>query len=157
MPIHNRFFRRPNQELSPEGLSSAGPLLQVQVMVPPALAALLGQSNQPIPAPGTGWALIDTGATRTCVDKVVLNKLGVQATGTITTGTAAGPAQQFLYPAKLTFPSANFDLEFGSVIGVDLGGQSIAGKNVIVLLGRDVLSRCILIYNGPGGVFTLAM
>jgi len=63
MPIHNRFFRRPNQEQSPEGLSSVGPLLQVQVMVPPAFAVLLGQNNQPIPTPGTGWALIDTGAT----------------------------------------------------------------------------------------------
>jgi len=157
MPIHNRFFRRPNQEHSPEGLSSAGPLLQVQVMVPPALAALLGQSNQPIPAPGTGWALIDTGATRTCVDKAVLDELEVQATGAITTGTAAGPAQQLLYPAKLNFPGANFEIEFGSVIGVDLSGQSIAGQNVIVLLGRNVLSRCVLVYNGPGGIFTLAM
>jgi predicted aspartyl protease len=157
MPIHNRFFRRPNQEQSPEGLSSAGPLLQVQVMVPPALAALLGQSNQPIPVPGSGWALIDTGATRTCVDKAVLDELQVQATGAITTGTAAGPAQQLLYPAKLNFPGANFEIEFGSVIGVDLRGQSIAGQNVIVLLGRDVLSRCVLIYNGPGGTFTLAI
>jgi len=48
-------------------------------------------------------------------------------------------------------------VEFGSVIGVDLSGQSIAGQDVIVLLGRDVLSRCVLVYNGPGGSFTLAM
>jgi hypothetical protein len=60
-------------------------------------------------------------------------------------------------PTKLNFPGANFEIEFGSVIGVDLSGQSIAGQNVIVLLGRDVLSRCVLVYNGPGGIFTLAM
>jgi hypothetical protein len=91
------------------------------------------------------------------VDKAVIDELEVQTTGAITTGTAAGPAQQFLYPAKLNFPSANFEIEFGSVISVDLSGQTIAGQNVIVLLGRDVLARCILVYNGPGGIFTLAM
>lgn len=157
MPIHNRFFTRPNGKQSPGGLAQVGPLLQVQVTVPTALAAILGKSDQPIPAPGTGWALIDTGATRTCVDKAVLEALNVQATGTVTTGTAAGPAQQLLFPAKLSFPGGNFVIEFGSVIAVDLSGQSIAGQNVIALIGRDVLSRCVLVYNGPAGIFTLAM
>jgi len=36
-----------------------------------------------------------------------------------------------------------------SVIGVNLAGQSIGGRDIIVLQGRDVLSRCVLIYNGP--------
>jgi len=160
MPIHNHFFRRPNQgqEPAPEGLLGAGPLLQVQVEVPQALAAYLSGQGQPIPAPQSGWALIDTGATRTCVDKDVLTKLGVKPTGTIKTGTAAGQVEQLLFPAKLSFPAAgNFQVEFGSVIAVDLRGQAVAGANVVVLVGRDVLSHCLLVYNGPAGIFTLAM
>jgi predicted aspartyl protease len=159
MPIHNRFFLRPKREheASPEGLASAGPLLQVQVEVPAAFAAYLAKKNQPVPTPGVGWALIDTGATRTCVDNNLLNQLGMQATGTVTTGTAAGPTSQLLYPAKLSVPGARLEIDFGSVIGVNLSGQSIAGQDVVVLLGRDVLSRCILVYNGPGGLFTLAL
>jgi hypothetical protein len=137
---------------------SAGPLMQVQVEVPQALAAYLSKQGQPIPAPQSGWALIDTGATRTCVDRDVLTKLGVQPTGTVKTGTAAGQVEQLLFPAKLSFPVAgNFQIEFGSVIAVDLRGQTIAGTNVVVLVGRDVLSRCLLVYNGPAGIFTLAM
>jgi hypothetical protein len=160
MPVHNHFFRRQNQgqEPSPEGLMGAGPLMQVQVEVPQALAAYLSKQGQPIPAPQSGWALIDTGATRTCVDRDVLTKLGVQPTGTVKTGTAAGQVEQLLFPAKLSFPVAgNFQIEFGSVIAVDLRGQTIAGTNVVVLVGRDVLSRCLLVYNGPAGIFTLAM
>jgi hypothetical protein len=160
MPVHNHFFRRQNQgqEPSPEGLMGAGPLMQVQVEVPQALAAYLSKQGQPIPAPQSGWALIDTGATRTCVDRDVLTRLGVQPTGTVKTGTAAGQVEQLLFPAKLSFPAAgNFQVEFGSVIAVDLRGQTIAGTNVVVLVGRDVLSRCLLVYNGPAGIFTLAM
>ena len=156
MPIHNHFFRDQNNAPAPPALVSIGPLLQVQVMLPPALAALLGKENQPIPPPQAGWALIDTGATRTCVDKTILEALGVQPTGSVTTGTAAGPVEQSLYPAKLNFPAANFELDFGSVVGVDLSGQSIAGQDVLVLVGRDVLAHCILSYNGPGSFFTLA-
>lgn len=159
MPIHNYQFRRPGPkgEPSPEGLSAAGPVFQVQVEVPQALAAFLSEKGKEIPAPQPGWALIDTGATRTCVDKDVLAKLGVQPTGTVKTGTAAGQVEQLLYPAKLNFPVAGFQIEFGSVIAVDLRGQTIAGANVLVLVGRDVLARCLLVYNGSAGMFSLAM
>jgi len=138
-------------------LLGAGPLLQVQVEVPQAPAAYLSGQGQPIPGPQSGWALIDTGATRTCVDKDVLTKLGVKPTGTVKTGTAAGQVEQLLYPAKLNFPVAGFQIEFGSVIAVDLRGQTIAGANVVVLVGRDVLARCLLVYNGSAGMFSLAM
>ncbi len=160
MPIHNHFFRKLNQgqDPAPEGLLSAGPLLQVQVEVPQALASFLSEKGETIPAPQPGWALIDTGATRTCVDKDILGRLGVQPTGTVKTGTAAGQVEQLLFPAKLSFPAAGgFQVEFGSVIAVDLCGQTVAGANVVVLVGRDVLSRCLLVYNGPAGIFTLAM
>jgi len=72
-------------------------------------------------------------------------------------GTAGGPVQQSLYPAKFRFPGEAFEIEFSSVVGADLTGQHIAGQDIIALLGRDVLSKCVLIYNGPGGFFTLAL
>jgi len=64
--------------------------------------------------------------------KAVLDELEAQATGAVPTGTAAGPVQQLLYPAKLNFPGANLEIEFGSVIDVDLRRQSISGQNVAV-------------------------
>jgi predicted aspartyl protease len=134
-----------------------GPLLQVEVYVPSALEQLLIAQNQPIPPPRTGWALIDTGATKSCVDINAISTLGVNPIGVTLTGTAGGQVQQPLYPARFRFPGEAFEQEFSSVIGVDLTGQSILGQDIIVLLGRDVLAKCVLIYNGPGGFFTLTL
>jgi len=83
--------------------------------------------------------------------------LGVNPIGVTLMGTAGGPVQQSLYPAKFRFPGEAFEIEFSSVVGADLTGQHIAGQDIIALLGRDVLSKCVLIYNGPGGFFTLAL
>jgi hypothetical protein len=130
--------------------------LPVEVSIPTALAQVLAAQNQVAPPPATGIALIDTGATRSCVDSKIISQLGVNPIGVITTGTAGGPVQQSLFPARFRFPGEGLDLEFSSVIGADLAGQNIAGRNIIVLVGRDVLSHCQLIYNGPGGFFTLA-
>lgn len=36
-------------------------------------------------------------------------------------------------------------------------GASLAAQGLLVLIGRDVLSRCLLFYNGPTGQFTLSL
>ena len=33
----------------------------------------------------------------------------------------------------------------------------LSGLGILALLGRDVLSKCVFIYNGPAGQFTLAV
>jgi hypothetical protein len=138
-------------------MALAGPLLQIEVAVPEALASYLGSQNLPIPSPQVGWALIDTGASKTCVDDRILVALGVKPTGTIETGTAGGKTTRLKYPARLSWPSGKLVMDFGSVIGVDLRGQKVADKDIIALLGRDVLSHCLLVYNGPGAVFSVAV
>lgn len=142
-----------------------GPLLQVNVHVPTALATILTSNGQTVPAPITGFALIDTGATNTCVDDSVIQRLGVSTIGVSTALTAAGPTPQNMYPARLEFPGESLDVEFNSVAGVNLQGQLVpilapgtqARQQVpiIVLVGRDVLARCVLTYNGVGGFISL--
>lgn len=107
--------------------------------------------------------MIDTGATRTCVDEPILkNALALKPIGIVNSGTAGGSVQQALYPARLVFTEQKLDLEFSSVVGVDLSGQQLPdtaehGKqDLIALVGRDILANCVLIYNGPGGFFTLS-
>jgi len=156
MPVHNRFFLGQGAKIDPHVLAQAGPLLHVEVSVPTALGRYLAERGQPIPAPVAGWALLDTGATRSCVDASVLQKLGLSPVGVVQTATAGGMVPQYLYPARLRFPAEGLDIEFASVIGVDLKGLRIADRELIVLIGRDVLAHCVLIYNGPGGFFTLA-
>lgn len=49
------------------------------------------------------------------------------------------------------------EIEFESLVGVDLTGQVIGDHQLIALIGRDVLSRCLFVYNGQIGLFTLAL
>ncbi len=120
--------------------------------IPDALATHLTGIGRPIPPPVTGFALIDTGASRSAVDANVVSGLGVNPIGVTTVFTPQGSAQQELFPAKFSFPGTPLpEIHFSSVLGSALQGQWI-----IALLGRDVPSSFILIYNGVGGYISLA-
>jgi predicted aspartyl protease len=158
MPVHNQFFwpQVPGQppQIGPQVLAVTGPVLQVEVCIPSDLEKLLAAQNQPIPQPVTGWALIDTGASRTAVEQSCIASLGVQPIGATKTGTAGGIHEASIYPARLRFPGQGMDMEFSSTLGVNLKGQKVGGKDLLVLIGRDVLARGVLIYNGTAGGFT---
>ena len=158
MPIHNRHYMdRSSHQHAPGALVAVGAVLEVQIRVPKALADLLESQNQAIPSPVVGFALIDTGATRTCADQSALSGLGINPIGLVAMGTAGGPTQCPLFPARLWFPSLNLGAEFDSIVGVNLQGQVVQDQPLMVLIGRDILSRGLLVYSGNGGFFTLAL
>lgn len=157
MPIHSRHYIDPQGRHNPAALAGVGPVLQVEVNLPQPLISLLSSQNKPIPAPPPGFALIDSGASRTCVDGTILSNLGINPIGMVAMGTAGGQTQCLLYPTRLTFPVFSLVIDFGSVAGVNLQGQTIDGKPLVALIGRDVLSKCLFIYSGTGGFFTLAL
>jgi len=157
MPIHNRHYvDSASHQHVPSALAAVGAILEVQVQVPRAFATLLEAQNQPIPQPVTGFALIDTGATRTCADESSMSGLGINPIGLVSMGTAGGPTQCPLFPGRLWFPSLNLGADFDSIVGVNLQGQLVQGQPLTVLIGRDILSRGLFIYSGSGGFFTLA-
>jgi predicted aspartyl protease len=131
-------------------LQVAGPQVGVQIEVPAALAQKLTASNLPIPAPVKGMALIDTGATMTAVDAAAVSALGVNPIGVVPVGTAGGPTSHPVYPIKLQLQGIGLVLNFGRVTGAPLSGMGL-----VALLGRDVLTRMILIYDGPSSEYTL--
>jgi hypothetical protein len=137
----------------------AGPLLQVEVHVPQALAALLTSQNQPIPAPVTGWALIDTGATFSGIHEGTATQLGIATVGQIPSGTAAGQVMRNQYPVRFVFPGVGgggFSVDVIRATGVDLAGQQMNGIPYQALIGRDVLAGCVFTYNGTAGLWTLS-
>ena len=154
MPISNFSFTRFNPDI--KQLIRQGPVLPIQVLVPTALEKLLRSQGQQVPPPVSGFALIDTGATKSAVDDQVIRSLKVAPIGKITTHTAGGVVSQNLYPVRFHFPVNKWMIEFSSVIGVNLKAYAVMGKNLIALVGRDVLSRCIFIYNGTAASFTVA-
>jgi hypothetical protein len=86
-----------------------------------------------------------------------MQNLGVSPTGLAVTHTANGPKECNQYPAHFSFPGTNIDLDFNSVIEVDLTGHVINDQQIIALIGRDVLSHTIFVYNGPLGLYSLAL
>ncbi len=166
MPIHNIGFhlQPPGQQPSsprpfPKGLFEIGPVLPVQVDVPRKLAELLQSQGQPLPQSVRGLALIDTGATRTAVDESVVQQLGVQPMGIANVGTAAGVQQQSMYSARLSFPGTPLPgMDFAQILSVNLSGHAVPQlkDRLIVLIGRDILARFVMIYNGPHASVTLA-
>jgi predicted aspartyl protease len=85
-------------------------MVPVEVHVPQAIAQVLNQQAKPIPAAVTGLALIDTGASRTCVHEPSLTSLGLNPISVVNSGTARGVVQQSVYPARLVFPDPRMDV-----------------------------------------------
>ncbi len=133
-------------------LIQAGPRLSIEIHLPDALAAALAKAGKQIPPPVSGWALIDTGATSTCIDAGVVTPLGLTTIGTLPIQTPAGSSNQSTHPVKLAFPGSGLpELPFLQVIACDLANQGL-----VALLGRDFLVGKTLIYNGTLSVVTLA-
>ena len=129
--------------------------MAVQLEVPSLLAKYLADHGNSVPTPVTGWALIDTGATTTAVNERTVTGLGVAPVGTIKVGTAGGYQDQPVFPLKVVLPQVPITIEYEQVTGATLDGQSIAGRPILLLIGRDILRRMIFIYDGINGEFTL--
>jgi len=160
VPIHNQFIRDQDKELLSAGLTGIGPVFPIEVHVPPLIAEALDKAGEPIPSPVSGMALIDTGASITCVNEPVLkDSLKLNPIGVVNAGTANGPVQQNVYPGRLVFPTEGWTLDVDGVMGVNLTGQTInlePPQDLIALLGRNLLERWIFTYNGPGAMWTVS-
>lgn len=105
MPIHNQFIRDADKEPYPTGLKIVGAYLPVEIHVPPEIAEVLTDKGEALPVPQVGVALIDTGATGTCVEESILAQLGLNPIRKTMMGTANGPVERNVYPARITFPT----------------------------------------------------
>jgi hypothetical protein len=147
MPTFNSvsFFVPPGggvPQMAPQHLAANGPVLQVQIEVPTALAAALQKTNQPIPNPVDGMGLIDTGASITSIDQSVFVSLGVNPVGTAQVGTAGGQQQQSTFPAKFSFPGTGLPtIESPAALGCNLSGQVAGANQPVIALIRSRSTR----------------
>jgi hypothetical protein len=104
--------------------------------------------------------MVDTGASNTCIDPSVLQGLGLTATGKVsvnTPSTGSQPHEADQYDISLVIPGAaatHAPLSIGNlaVICADLLQQ----QGFHALIGRDILARCIFVYNSQVALFTVA-
>jgi hypothetical protein len=96
--------------------------------------------------------LVDTGAALSAVVPDLVQKLGLQPVGVaqVVTPSTTTPVTMPTYAARLT-------LETGQVFETTVLGSPLHGQNIQGLIGRDVLSQCVLIYIGYANQFTIAM
>ena len=132
-------------------------MVDAYVGVSSGRAAALQKAQQPVPPPQRIRALIDTGASGSCMDPVVLKALGIQPTGVvpvITPTTGATPAICSQYDVSIMIPAAK-SLPFQVPTTAVTEHEFFTAQGFHALIGRDILSRCILIYNGTLSLFTL--
>jgi hypothetical protein len=101
---------------------------------------------------------VDTGASKTKVARTVLvDDLKMQPVGKVdehTASTGKVPVERDLYAVYLGVVGVA-----NGVLAYDLPvseAQDLSGLGVQALLGRDVLDRCLLVYQGPDRGATLA-
>lgn len=139
------------------GASQSGPVVNIQIgpSIPLQNAMLAGGLTPPPPV--TGTFLVDTGASHTVACGLLLAKLNLNPTGTVmchtpSTGGTAVPMYQYdlmIYmPGQMQHPGWLIDAL--PVMGSDFSAQPIDG-----LIGRDIIDRGMLVYNGQAGYFTL--
>jgi hypothetical protein len=143
---------------SPPTLASTGPILNVLIEIPGALAQSFNTKNTPVPPPVTGIALVDTAASITSFDESVAQRLGLSPVGTAPVGTAGGKGTRSIYQARFTFPGTPLPgFEHPNVLGCDLSGQTVLDQQpIIALIGRDILANAVLVYNGLAGFWSLS-
>jgi len=135
------------------GLFQSGPTFDIEITVPSALEHQLIAKGIVVPPPVKGQALIDTGATFSAVDESIMETLGIPPVGMIQSGTAGGKYTLNQYPAKLTFINiGELSLSFEPMRAT---GANLTGQPYIALIGRDVLTGIILVYNGSLGVVNI--
>ena len=152
MPVYNS-PPVPGSQPASLVLRLQGSVLPVEISIPQTLQRRLTQQGQSFPAPQSGLALIDTGASLSAVDDEVILTLGIAPVGQTQIHTAGGIVARPLYPARFSFPGTDLPpLTFRRV-----AGSALQSQGVVALLGRDMLANVILIYNGPAGTFSLAV
>lgn len=134
-------------------MTARGPILQVNVTVISSVAQQIVQQGKELPSPIAGLALVDTGASTTCIDDEVAQKIGAPVIDKVNMCSAShSNTVANVYPMRFEILGANIHIDAPRCMGAALKAQGI-----IMLIGRDVLANCTLHYNGVSGQFTISM
>jgi hypothetical protein len=123
-----------------------GPTLLVDIGFDPNYKNAVGGS---LPVPGkTGlYALVDAGATESCINSLLAAQLNLPIVDKRLTAGAHGAKEVNMHLAQVHIPSLGFTI-YGAFSGVDLRA---GGQEHFALIGRTFLQRFKMIYEGTTG------
>ena len=140
-------------------ISPQGALLAAGIGISEARRTALKDAGQTIPKIVPIQAIIDTGASATCVDPSVVQTLNLTPTGNapvVTPSTGNQPVNADQYDVSLIVPAGQNQVPFYIANLPVLCMELLTSQGFHALIGRDVLIQCIFSYNGTAGWFTLA-
>ncbi len=133
-----------------------GAIFEAKVMASPQRVHWLKSHGQPFPSPIVIRALIDTGASSSCLDSGIVASLGLDPSGSVsvhTPSTMGVAVPKYTYDASLVFGDGKPD---SRTYTLDFIETELASQGFELLVGRDILAKCLLNYNGPNGIFDLS-
>jgi hypothetical protein len=138
-------------------IGAEGALVDIFIALSTPRVDALKAAGMSFPPPAKAKALIDTGASITSISPAIAKGLGLVPTGitpicSATTGST--PQNTNLYDVCLAFVQHSI-----KVLGVNIPviEVDLFTPGVDVLLGRDMLTQCLFIYNGQSATFLLAV
>jgi hypothetical protein len=139
--------------------TAAGPIVNVRVAPSQPRQQALKDAGVELPQPTSGLFLVDTGASATVIDPTLLGPLGLAPTGSVlghTPSTAGAPVAFDQYDVMLIIPSLSADSPAWIIPAMPAFESHLISQGIHGLIGRDVLDKAILVYNGPINLFSLA-
>jgi hypothetical protein len=136
-------------------ITDQGPFIDLTAMTPPKYVQQLRKAGRPVPSPATIRALIDTGASASALDVTIVSRLGLTVTGrTLVHGSTSGDdyEERDLYAVSLYLGSQPGEVAEYTVNAV---ATHLASEGFFALIGWDILSKCVLVCDGPAKAFTL--
>ena len=132
----------PSFTITDDTIQSEGLLVTIRIAAPPIIPVN--------PLPISVLAMVDTGASLSAICNDIPPRLGLQPFNQVLVSTPTTPELCPQYLTQMIFPN-NVVIPNIPVVGMSL--QSLSVK---CLIGRDVLSKGVLIYNGYMNSFTLS-
>jgi len=96
-------------------------------------------------------ALVDTGASESCIDALVATQVGLPVVDRRPIAGVGGKHMVNMYLAQIYVPTLAFTI-FGAFAGVDLAA---GGQEHRALIGRTFLRHFTMVYEGRSGTVTI--
>jgi hypothetical protein len=136
--------------------SDQPPVIRLAVAAPEEQAGMLRAANRPVPLPVVVPALLDTGSRESLISQDIADQLGLDRAGVRDIFGVGGniSVSGDVCVFRLFFAGGPADLLAHSAPVIAVPSLNHLGARMIV--GRDLLRLCVVIYNGPYGICTFA-
>lgn len=131
-------------------LGEFGAVFEAAAFLPDQLIEVRRSERLELPHPIRFRAQIDTGASHTCISESIAERLSLSPVGRVLIRT----------PSSSSFPCFRYHVKISLTRSLSweiiaLGTPFLDDPSFECLIGRDILSQTVFVYDGPSSEFTL--